>query len=271
MRRLDAELVVRGLARSRAEAHSAILDGHVLVDGMPSLKPARMVTDQISIKVLDTSKTYVSRGALKLIGALNALHVDLAGQVVLDAGASTGGFTEVALERGAKLVISVDVGYGQLAWSLRSHPSVVVMERTNIRNLSPEELPSLPTVIVADLSFISLTTVLPALTQLVDPLGQMLLMVKPQFEAGKDLVNASHGVIRDPQVRAAAVLTVARKAIDLDWNVTGVTASPLPGPKGNVEYFLRLTHTMPDSTLPESLNTQQLEQLIFRVVEEGPQ
>lgn len=248
-----------------------ILDGQVLVDGMPALKPARMVSDQISIKAVGTEKTYVSRGAFKLIGALDAFNLDIAGQVVLDAGASTGGFTEVALERGAKLVISVDVGYGQLAWTLRSHPSVIVMERTNIRNLSAEDLPSLPTVVVADLSFISLTTVLPNLTQLVDPMGQMLLMVKPQFEAGKDLVSAHHGVIRDPRVRAAAVHAVAQKAMDLGWHVSGVSASPLPGPKGNVEYFLWLTHTMPHSTLPQSPYAQQLEQWIDHVVEEGPQ
>ena len=271
MRRLDAELVSRGLARSRAEAHAVILEGHVFVDGIPALKPARMVSDQISIKIVGADKTYVSRGAFKLIGALDAFNVDLTGQVVLDAGASTGGFTEVALERGAKSVISVDVGYGQLAWSLRSHPSVVVMERTNIRNVSVDQLPSVPTVIVADLSFISLVTVLPALTALVDPLGQMILMVKPQFEAGKELASAHHGVIRDPRVPASSVLSVAEKSIDLGWCVDGIAASPLPGPKGNVEYFLWLTHTMPTSTLPRTRNGQQLDQWIDHVVEEGPQ
>lgn len=271
MRRLDAELVSRGLARSRSDAHAVILDGRVLVEGLPALKPARMVSDQISIKIVGAEKTYVSRGAHKLIGALDTFNLDISGHIVLDAGASTGGFTEVALERGAAKVISVDVGYGQLAWSLRSHPSVVVMERTNIRTVVIEDLPYLPTFVVADLSFISLKTVLPALTQLVDSAGQMVLMVKPQFEAGKDLVSANHGVIRDPQVRASSVLAVANAAIELGWSVAGVAASPLPGPKGNVEYFLWLTHTNITSTLPPGGNAQQLEQWIDHVVEKGPQ
>ena len=271
MRRLDAELVARGLARSRGEAHEAILDGRVLVDGIPSLKPARMVSDQISIKVVNNDKTYVSRGAYKLLGALNAFEIDLSGTTVLDAGASTGGFTEVALERGASRVIAVDVGYGQLAWSLRSHPLVHVMERTNIRNVTPENLPTIPNFVVADLSFISLTTVLPALTSLIDTAGQMLLMVKPQFEAGKELVNASHGVIRDNHVRAAAVLSVAKCAQGLNWSIAGIAASPLPGPKGNVEYFLWLTHNPARPVLPQEENEQQLAEWIDHVVAEGPQ
>ncbi|MCF8530159.1 MAG: TlyA family RNA methyltransferase [Candidatus Nanopelagicales bacterium] len=270
MRRLDAELVTRGLCRSRSDAHDAITAGHVLVDGIPALKPARMVTDQVSIKVVSAEKSYVSRGAFKLLGALDAFGIDLTGEVVLDAGASTGGFTEVALERGAARVIAVDVGYGQLAWSLRSHDQVDVLERTNIRNLEPQDLPVQPTVVVADLSFISLTRVIPALTALVVPSGSMVLMVKPQFEAGKDLASASHGVIRDPVVRADAIKAVAESAKQSGWLIAGIAASPLPGPKGNVEYFLWLTHKEPTSTIPHAENEEQLTEWINRAVAEGP-
>lgn len=283
MRRLDAELVARGLARSRAEAQRAIDEGRVLVEGMPARKAARTVSDQISVKLVDSETSYVSRGAYKLLGALDEFGIDLTGQLVLDAGASTGGFTQVALERGASGVIAVDVGYGQLAWSLRSDPRVTVLERTNIRNLSPNEIDELVDTVVADLSFISLSTVLPALSALVKPGvlvnanssankgGQMILMVKPQFEAGREVVSATHGVIKDPEVRAQAIEKVAETALSLGWVISGVAASPLPGPKGNVEYFLWLTHTFVDTALPSLENRQQLADRIHHVVAEGPQ
>lgn len=289
MRRLDAELVARGLVRSRAEAQRAIDEGRVLVEGMPALKAARTVSNQVSIKLVDSEASYVSRGAYKLLGALDAFGIDVTGQLVLDAGASTGGFTQVALERGASRVIAVDVGYGQLAWSLRSDPRVTVLERTNIRNLSPDEIDELADTVVADLSFISLSTVLPALSSLVKPSsfvkpsslgtpnssaaggGQMILMVKPQFEAGREVVSATHGVIKDPQIRAQAIEKVAETALALGWVVSGVAASPLPGPKGNVEYFLWLTHTFVDTALPSLENRQQLADRIHHVVAEGPQ
>jgi len=271
VRRLDAELVARGLARSRAEAHRAIDEGRVLVDGIPSLKPARSVSTQISIKLIDSGKSYVSRGAHKLIGALDTFDIDLTGKLVLDAGASTGGFTEVALERGARAVVAVDVGYGQLAWSLRSDPRVTVMERTNVRNLPEVDLDQSPDVVVADLSFISLITVLPALTATLKGSGEMVLMVKPQFEAGRQLVSANHGVIRDPEVRVDCVLKVALAAVNLGWRVQAVSASPLPGPKGNVEYFLWLTHTAGSEAVPSEENREQLLTRITRAVVEGPQ
>jgi len=271
VRRLDAELVARGLARSRAEAHRFIEEGRVLVDGMPALKPARSVSTQISIKIVDSEKSYVSRGAHKLVGALNTFDIDLAGKVVLDAGASTGGFTEVALERGAKHVIAVDVGYGQLAWSLRSDPRVTVMERTNIRNLQVTDLSDHPDVVVADLSFISLVTVLPSLIATLSGGGQMILMVKPQFEAGRILVSANHGVIKDPQVRVDCVLKVALAASELGWTMRGVSASQLPGPKGNVEYFLWLTHTDTPTAVLSEENKEELLNSITKTVMEGPQ
>jgi len=271
VRRLDAELVARGLARSRAEAHRAIEEGRVLVDGIPSLKPARSVSTQISIKLVDSGKSYVSRGAYKLIGALDTFAIDLTGKLVLDAGASTGGFTEVALERGARGVVAVDVGYGQLAWSLRSDPRVTVKERTNVRSLTEVDLDQRPDVVVADLSFISLVTVLPALAATLKNSGEMLLMVKPQFEAGRQLASANHGVIRDPEVRADCVLKVALAAADLGWGVQAVSASPLPGPKGNVEYFLWLTHTGASGSVPGVENREELLRRITKAVVEGPQ
>lgn len=271
MRRLDAELVARGLARSRAEAQRAIDEGRVLVDGIPALKAARTVTTQISIKLTDTEPSYVSRGAYKLIGALDAFHIDLTGRLVLDAGASTGGFTQVSLERGASGVIAVDVGYGQLAWSLRSDPRVLVLERTNIRSLALSDLNQVPDLVVADLSFISLCTVLPSLSGLVKDSGELLLMVKPQFEVGRQIASATHGVIKDPKDRVEAINKVTSTAIDLGWTVSGVAASPLPGPKGNVEYFLWLTHTSAQSPLPSEENREQLAEHIQTVVAEGPQ
>ncbi|MGB4324810.1 MAG: TlyA family RNA methyltransferase [Candidatus Nanopelagicales bacterium] len=270
MRRLDAELVTRGLARSRAEAQLAITEGRVVVEGMPATKAARTVSPQSSIKLVELEKSYVSRGAFKLIGALDAFGIDVAGAVVLDAGASTGGFTEVVLERGAAQVLAVDVGYGQLAWSLRSDDRVVVMERTNVRHLEPEMLSVVPNLIVADLSFISLTSVLPALSKVVAPSGEMVLMVKPQFEAGKAIVNAHHGVIKDPEVRVSCVVKVAQCAIDAGWLVAGIAASPLPGPKGNVEYFLWLSHSFDVLAMQTGEDAADLEVLVSQAVALGP-
>ena len=270
MRRLDAELVTRGLARSRAEAQLAISEGRVVVEGMPATKAARTVSPQSSIKLVELEKSYVSRGAFKLIGALDAFGIDVTGQIVLDAGASTGGFTEVLLERGANQVIAVDVGYGQLAWSLRSDPRVIVMERTNVRHLEPDMLAIDPNLVVADLSFISLTAVLPALTNVVAVDGEMVLMVKPQFEAGKAIVNAHHGVIKEPEVRVSCVKKVAECAIEAGWFVAGISASPLPGPKGNVEYFLWLSHNRDVLAMQTEGNAPQLESLVRQAVAQGP-
>lgn len=244
-RRLDAELVRRGLARSRDHAVALIAAGHVRVQGVEAHKPATQVEDTASIVVDESGGAhYVSRGAHKLIGALDAFDIDVRGRDALDAGASTGGFTQVLLERGARSVAAVDVGYGQLAWSLRTDPRVHVRERVNVRALTAEDLPVTPTVVVADLSFISLTMVLPALAQVADPTADLVLMVKPQFEAGREAVG-DRGVVTDPRVRADAVLAVARRAGELAWGTAGVVASPLPGPQGNVEYFLWLRRDAP--------------------------
>jgi 23S rRNA (cytidine1920-2'-O)/16S rRNA (cytidine1409-2'-O)-methyltransferase len=239
--RLDAELVRRGLARSRQHAVSLVTDGRVSVGGLTATKVATAVDAATPVVVAaGESDDVVSRGAHKLSGALDAWpDLVVEGRRCLDAGASTGGFTQVLLRRGAASVVAVDVGYGQLAWQLRTDDRVIVHERTNVRELSPERIGGRVDLIVADLSFISLTVVLPALRRCLLPAGDAVLMVKPQFEAGRELVG-SGGVVRDAGVRTEVVMRVAACALDLGLGTQGVVASPLPGPSGNVEYFLWL-------------------------------
>ncbi|MGV9799719.1 TlyA family RNA methyltransferase [Mycobacterium sp. NPDC003449] len=263
--RIDAELVRRGLARSRQQAAELIGAGRVRIDGMPAAKPATAIGVDANITVTrGDERSWVSRGAHKLIGALDAFEVAVAGRQCLDAGASTGGFTEVLLDRGAAEVVAVDVGYGQLAWSLRSDDRVTVLERTNVRELTADAIGGPVQLVVADLSFISLGTVLPALTACAVADADIVPMVKPQFEVGKDRVGAG-GVVSDPELRVDAVCTVARKAAELQWHAVDVTASPLPGPSGNVEYFL---HLRAETGSP--LHGDSLEQAVRRAVEEGP-
>jgi 23S rRNA (cytidine1920-2'-O)/16S rRNA (cytidine1409-2'-O)-methyltransferase len=264
--RVDAELVRRGLARSRQQAAELIGAGLVTIDGMPAAKPATAVAVDARLAVRDDgARSWVSRGAHKLLGALDAFDLDVAGRRCLDAGASTGGFTEVLLDRGAAEVVAVDVGYGQLAWSLRSDPRVHVIERTNVRDLTPDGVGGPVDLVVADLSFISLATVLPALTACCRPNADIVPMVKPQFEVGREQVGAG-GVVADPQLRAEAVLAVAGRAAKLGWHTVGVTASPLPGPSGNVEYFLWLR-----AQTDRALSGEALDAALARAVAEGPQ
>ncbi|MDZ4265309.1 MAG: TlyA family RNA methyltransferase [Mycobacterium sp.] len=264
--RVDAELVRRGLARSRQQAAELIGAGRVTIDGMPAAKPATAISVGANVIVADVGEpSWVSRGAHKLIGALDAFGVSAEGRRCLDAGASTGGFTEVLLDREAREVVAADVGYGQLAWSLRTDPRVTVLERTNVRDLTPETIGGPVDLVVADLSFISLATVLPALTACASQSADIVPMVKPQFEVGKDRVGAG-GVVSDPALRADAVLSVARRSAELRWQTVAVTASPLPGPAGNVEYFL---HLRCDTDRP--LLAASLEDAVRQAVEEGPQ
>ena len=263
--RVDAELVRRGLARSRQQAAELIGAGRVSINGMPAAKPATAVSMDAALTVDAAERSWVSRGAHKLIGALNAFDISVANARCLDAGASTGGFTEVLLDRGAREVVAVDVGYGQLAWALRSDDRVTVLERTNVRELTREAIGGAVDRVVADLSFISLSTVLPALVACASGAADIVPMVKPQFEVGKDRVGAG-GVVSDPELRAGAVLAVAHRAAELNWHTVGVTASPLPGPSGNVEYFL---HLRAESGRP--LAGLELEQAVERAVAEGPQ
>jgi 23S rRNA (cytidine1920-2'-O)/16S rRNA (cytidine1409-2'-O)-methyltransferase len=247
--RLDAELVRRGLARSREHAAELIATKRVKVDGAVASKPATGVTTDAALLVIDDPDRpdYVSRGGHKLAGALAVLvplGLQVRGRRCLDAGASTGGFTDVLLRAGAAQVVAVDVGYGQLAWSLRSDDRVVVHDRTNIRDLTVDLVGGPVDLVVGDLSFISLDLVLDALVGVTEPTGDLALMVKPQFEVGKDRVGKG-GVVRDPGLRAGAVTAVAASAARRGWGARAVTTSPLPGPSGNVEYFLWLRHGDP--------------------------
>jgi 23S rRNA (cytidine1920-2'-O)/16S rRNA (cytidine1409-2'-O)-methyltransferase len=244
--RLDAELVRRGLARSREQAAELISDGRVAVAGLTAGKPATQVGRDVAITVSEGGgPDYASRGGHKLAGALAAFPgLVVKGRRCLDAGASTGGFTDVLLRAGAAHVVAADVGYGQLAWALQSDPRVTVLDRVNVRELRPEQVAPPPGVVVADLSFISLAIPLPALAGCVAPDADFVLLVKPQFEVGKGRVGAG-GVVREPALRAEAVAGVARAAASLGLGVAGVTASPLPGPAGNVEYFLWLRRGAP--------------------------
>ena len=250
--RLDAELVRRGLARSREQAAELITSGRVAVGGLAAAKPATQVSRDDPITVSgDGQPGYASRGGHKLAGALRAFTgLTVAGRRCLDAGASAGGFTDVLLRAGAGHVVAVDVGYGQLAWTLRRDPRVTVLERQNVRELRPGQVAPAPGLVVADLSFISLLTVLPAMIGCAAPDADFVLLVKPQFEVGKGRVGAG-GVVRDPALRAEAVSAVARAAAGHGLGVAGVTASPLPGPAGNVEYFLWLRRGAPPLDLDE--------------------
>jgi 23S rRNA (cytidine1920-2'-O)/16S rRNA (cytidine1409-2'-O)-methyltransferase len=249
-RRLDAELVRRGLARSRQQAAELIAAGHVRVDRVVAAKAATQVDEAAAVTVEAPSDGYVSRGAHKLIGPLDDMGLDVGRRRALDAGASTGGFTQVLLERGAEHVVAVDVGYGQLAWSLRQDPRVTVRDRTNVRHLQDADLPYRPDLVVADLSFISLTKVLPALVGVATADADFVLLVKPQFEVGRQQVGKG-GVVRDPGLHGAAVRGVAGHAARLGLGAAGLCRSPLPGPSGNIEFVIWLRRGAPalDGTL----------------------
>jgi 23S rRNA (cytidine1920-2'-O)/16S rRNA (cytidine1409-2'-O)-methyltransferase len=244
VRRLDAELVRRGLARSRDDASTLIKAGRVRLGGVVALKPATQVAADASLVVetLDDGPRFVSRGGHKLDGALDVFcdqGLSVSATNALDIGASTGGFTDVLLQRGAAHVTALDVGYGQIAWSLREDERVTVIERTNIREIEPGSLDPPPDLVVADVSFISLTKVIEPAISVATPTADFVLMVKPQFELGRKRVP-SGGVVRDPADRADAVRLVADAASERGLGAAGITASPLPGPAGNVEYFVWL-------------------------------
>lgn len=268
---MDAELVRRGLARSREHAVELIGAGRVLINGSVASKPATAVEPNtpLLVRAEPDEVQWASRGAHKVLGALEAfepLGVQVAGKRCLDAGASTGGFTDVLLSRGAREVVAVDVGYGQLVWRLRNDERVRVFDRTNVRTLTPEAIGGPVELVVADLSFISLALVLPALAVCCAPGADLLPMVKPQFEVGKQRVG-SGGVVRDPALRAEAVTEVAAAAAELGLHTRGVVASPLPGPSGNVEYFLWLRK----ESGAEATDPAVISELVQRAVEEGPQ
>jgi 23S rRNA (cytidine1920-2'-O)/16S rRNA (cytidine1409-2'-O)-methyltransferase len=241
-RRLDAELVRRGLAESRTQARTWIEAGKVRVGGAPATKAARMVDAGEALLVEGDRPRYVGRGGEKLEAALAALELDPGGLRVLDAGASTGGFTDCLLQHGAHHVVALDVGHGQLHERLRGDERVTVLERTNLRHVEPDDLGAFPAV-VADLSFISLTAVMERLVQLAAPGAWLLLLVKPQFEAGRQQVSRGRGVITDPQEWLGALQRVAAEAARRGAVVRGALPSPLRGAEGNVEFLLALDRT----------------------------
>jgi 23S rRNA (cytidine1920-2'-O)/16S rRNA (cytidine1409-2'-O)-methyltransferase len=273
--RLDSELVRRGLARSRQQAAELIAEGRVMVRGVAASKAATSVEIDAPVIVRkDEGPEWASRGALKLVGALAAfepLGLSVAGRRCLDAGASTGGFTDVLLHRGAARVVAADVGYGQLVWRLRTDERVEVLDRTNVRSLTPEAIGGQVSLTVADLSFISLRTVLPALTACTESTGDVVPMVKPQFEVGRRRLGPG-GVVREPELRVAALREVAAAATALGWYPRGAVASPAPGPAGNVEYFLWLSTARPaDQQAAEPEPEQNVDAMLERAVQEGPQ
>jgi 23S rRNA (cytidine1920-2'-O)/16S rRNA (cytidine1409-2'-O)-methyltransferase len=235
--RLDQRLVDLGLAETKSRAQGLILAGLVRVDGQPAKKAGQSVTPASKVSVDGPEHPYVSRGGVKLAGALSHFGLEVAGLTCLDAGASTGGFSDCLLQRGAAAITAVDVGYGQLAWKLRIDPRVTLHERVNARDLPPELAPGPFGLLVADVSFISLTLVLPGLVPRLAPGGHVLCLVKPQFEAGRGQVG-SGGVVRDEAVRQGAVDKVAACLTGLGLTVLGQCTSPIQGPAGNVEFFL---------------------------------
>ena len=249
-RRLDTLLAERGLYESRSRAAAAVIAGDVRVGGRPATKPGELVPDQADVAVAEPPP-YVSRGGVKLANALDAFGLDPTGRRALDVGASTGGFTDVLLQRGAESVIALDVAYGELHWRLRNDQRVVVLERRNARSLEPGELPYEPDLIVADLSFISLTKVLPAVVGAAAARFDLLAMVKPQFEVGRERVGKG-GVVRSADDRRAAMLAVAEFArSQVGLSVLGYAPSGLPGPAGNRESFVWLAEAGRPGALDE--------------------
>ncbi|WP_316434718.1 TlyA family RNA methyltransferase [Leptolyngbya sp. NK1-12] len=257
--RLDALLVERNLCESRQQAQRLIRAGEVMVNRQVIDKPGTEVDPTLEIEVKARSP-YVSRGGEKLAKALQEFSITVAGRIGLDGGISTGGFTDCLLQAGAKLVYGIDVGYGQVAWKLRQDPRVILRERTNIRYLTAEDLygpdhPH-PDLGVVDVSFISLTKILPTLWSLLQPPREVVLLVKPQFEVGRERIGKK-GVVRDAKDQTDAILQVCAAAQSLGWQFGGLTWSPLPGPAGNIEYLLWLLmqtpHAFPDATTVQHL------------------
>ena len=237
-KRLDLLLVERGLVASREQARRLIMAGAVVAGEQRADKPGTLVDPTTAVRLkADTRSPYVSRGGHKLAGGLKDFGLDVTGVTALDVGASTGGFTDCLLQHGAAKVFAVDVGYGQLAWSLRQDPRVVNLERRNIRSLAPDELNPTPSLAVIDASFISLTLVIPHVISLIVDKGEIVALVKPQFEVGKGRVGKG-GVVRDPALHAEVLADLQARADGWQLEVKGVTESPLRGPKGNKEFFL---------------------------------
>ena len=234
--RADVALVNRGLAESREKAQAAIMAGQVFIGERRVMKASEAVRPEDPLLIRQPEKTYVSRGALKLEKAVRVFSASLKDRVILDAGASTGGFTDVCLHSGARHVYAVDVGYGQLDWKLRNDPRVTVMERTNARFLNADMFPEKPEIAVMDVSFISIRLILPALISVIGDQGVIYSLIKPQFEAGRDKVGKK-GVVRDPKTHEDVIRTISEFAQSIGWNVRRLDYSPITGPEGNIEFL----------------------------------
>ena len=253
-KRLDVLLVEQGHADTRTKAQAIIMSGLVYVDGQKADKPGTSFEESVAIEVRNGGCPYVSRGGLKLEKALRDFGVDPTGYVCSDSGASTGGFTDCLLQQGAKKVFAIDVGYGQLDWKIRSDPRVVVMERTNVRYVTPEQLGEPLDLSVIDVSFISLKIVLPVIKTFLKPDGQVLCLIKPQFEAGKEKVGKK-GVVRDPETHKEVLDNFVSLTQELEFSILGLTFSPVKGPEGNIEFLAHLTLEEKPGILP---NTAQV-------------
>ena len=248
--RLDLLMTERGLCDSRSRAQALIMSGAVFVDGQKCDKAGTPIADDAAVEVRGETCPFVSRGGLKLEKALREFGVDPTGYVCSDSGASTGGFTDCLLQKGAKKVFAIDVGYGQLAWALRTDPRVVCMERTNIRYVTPEDLGEPLDLSVVDVSFISLRLVLPAVQKLLKPTGQVLCLIKPQFEAGKDKVGKK-GVVREKSTHVEVLEQFLGLADELGFTVRNLTFSPVKGPEGNIEFLGHLSMQPADVERPD--------------------
>ena len=249
-KRLDVLLFEKGLCPSRERAKTAIMEGIVYIAGQKAGKAGDMVDENAELEVRGNENAFVSRGGKKIEKALNYFNIDPTDLVVMDVGASTGGFTDCLLQQGASKVFAIDVGYGQLAWKIRSDPRVVVMERTNIRYVTPEDLGEPLDLSVVDVSFISLKIVLPAIQKLLKPTGQVLCLIKPQFEAGKENVGKK-GVVRDPAVHAQVLRDFTALAASLNLTIRNLTFSPVKGPEGNIVFLAHLSMQPGQETLPD--------------------
>ena len=249
-KRLDVLLVEQGYADSRTKAQAIIMTGTVYVDGQKADKPGVSYEENVSIEVRGAVCPYVSRGGLKLEKALRDFGVDPSGFVCSDSGASTGGFTDCLLQQGAKKVFAIDVGYGQLDWKIRSDPRVVVMERTNVRYVTPEQLGEQLDLSVVDVSFISLRIVLPVIKTFLKETGQVVCLIKPQFEAGKEKVGKK-GVVRDPETHKEVLDNFVALTRELELAILGLTFSPVKGPEGNIEFLGHLSLACGEAHIPD--------------------
>lgn len=255
--RLDAELVTRGIIQSRERAKAEIMAGKVYVNGQKADKAGELVTSADNIEFRGEALKYVSRGGLKLEKAMELYGFNLNGKICMDVGASTGGFTDCMLQNGATKVYSIDVGYGQLAWSLRQNERVVNLERTNVRYITEEQVPDIVDFVSIDVSFISLGLVIPVLPQFLAENAMMVCLVKPQFEAGKDKVG-KHGVVRDPATHIEVLERAVGFAQKSGFGIVGIEFSPIKGPQGNIEYLMVLTKKNPQL----SVSSEDIKRLV---------